>query len=331
MSQSGYNPASPITAVPFPLIVSVLGVDTTLGQALFVDLLHSPRVDKVHAVAFDDFSLHHTLPAPTLRKARIYITSLTKSDRLGRQLSRIPECDIAFCVLSSERRGSTSMSKQAFRAMNYHAPTQFIRRMFALGVLHISVLSHIKADHDSASDFYALKADVEKYVRAIRREAGQYSPIISVFRMPSHIMAAPMDSEISVRTGKVLNDNNHTNVNQQQHELQQNIINVDGDSSFASFSGIHPSSSRSHMERSQSFRDPTRRHALKGDPQLNSKHVQVKDVAAAMQIDAFFKASTKAPPGEQKKRSLLQVFDAEGVQRILEEVEDYDGSQFAPN
>lgn len=331
MSQSGYNSASPITAVPFPLIVSVLGVDTTLGQALFVDLLHSSRVDKVHAVAFDDFSLHHTLPAPTLRKARVYITSLTKPDRLERQLSRIPECDIAFCVLSSDRRGSTTMSKQAFRAMNYHAPTQFIRRMFALGVLHISLLSHIKADHESASDFLALKADVEKFVRAIRREAGQYSPIISVFRMPSHIMAAPTDSEISIKTGKVLNKTNHTNAHQQRHKMQQNIINVDGDTSLASFSAIHPPSSRSHIGRSQSFRDPTRRHAMTGGPQLNSKHVKVMDVAAAMQIDAFFKASTKAPPGEQKKRSLLEVFDAEDVQRILEEVEHYDGLQFPPN
>lgn len=253
------------TPVTFPKIVAVCGADTTLGQNILHDLLHSAQVDKVHAIALDDFALLKQLPSSTLRKARV---TITKPDRLEKALARITECDIAFCVMSTERHASSSMPRPTFSAINYGAPVRFIRRMFELGVLHVAVLSHINADSETRSEFYNLKADLEGFVRDFRREAAEFSPIISLFKMPSHVMAASA------------------------------------------------SSSRA------TSRDP-KGHDM--DPSI----VQVNEVAAAMQIDAFYKANIKGPPGSRRKKCHFEIFDSEDVHRILEEAE-YHRSWLSP-
>lgn len=256
---------SSTTVAPFPKIVALCGADTALGQNLLHDLLHSEQVEKVHAIAMESIPLLDELSSSTLRKARV---TIIKPDRIDKALSRIVECDIAFCVSTTERHGSSSMSSSSFNAINYDIPETFVRKMFELGVMQISMLSHVNADADSRSEFYSQKAELESFTRSFRREAAEFSPIISVFRMPSNVML-PYSSSIT------------------------------------------RSSSRDRNNRDYDAAVP------------------VKDVAVAMQIDAFEKASRKGPPGSRKKKPSLDTFNPKDVRRILADAE-YNQSWLSP-
>lgn len=86
----------------------------------------------------------------------------------------------------------------------------------------------------------------------------------------------------------------------------------------------NPSTVNGKLGRSNSFRDPRRpsNGFSSGVIQFNAaRDVLVDDVVQAVNFDAFYKASIKAPPGESKKRPLIETFDVEDVQRIAEQVE----------
>lgn len=258
--------SSATTPISFPKIVALHGADTALGQLIFRDLLNSTQVDKLHAIALAELDILDQLPRASLRKAQV---SITKPGRLDLALGRISECDIAFCVMSTDRHASGTMSKENFSAINYDAPIRFIFRMFELGVLHIAVLSHVNADPDSSSEFYRLKGKLEDSIRKLRREAGDFAPIITFFKMRSHVMA-PLGSSASRAV------------------------------------------SRDRRGR-----------------ETDSKYVVVKELAAAMQIDAFYKGGIKGPPGSRKKKCHFETFDSEDVHRILKENE-YHESWLSP-
>lgn len=188
-------PSSSTTVAPFPKIVALCGAHTALGQNLLRDLLHSEEVEKVHALAVQDIPLLDHLPSKVLRKSRV---TIVKPDRVDKAMSRIAECDIAFCVLTTERHASSSMSTSSFHTINYSIPTAFVRRMFALGVLHLSLLSHVNADADSRSEFYSRKAELETYTKNLRRDAAEFSPIVSIFKMPTHLMASSIQSASTI-------------------------------------------------------------------------------------------------------------------------------------
>lgn len=263
---TNHEHSSSTTPITFPKIVALHGADTSLGQIIFRDLLNSTQVDKLHAIALAEFGLLDQLPRSSLRKAQL---TITKPGRLELALGRISECDIAFCVMSTDRHAGGTMSKETFSAINYDAPIRFIFRMFELGVLHIAVLSHVNADPDSSSEFYRFKGKLEDSIRKLRREAGDFAPMVTFFKMRSHIMA--------------------------------------------------PSGSSASRAVS---RDRRGREA-------DARHVRVEELAVAMQIDAFYKAGIKGPPGSRKKKCHFEIFDSEDVHRILQENE-YHESWLSP-
>lgn len=181
------SPAFATAKVPFPKIVALCGANTAVGSKLLNDLLHSDQVDKVYAIATEDVPLLNRLQTPILRKARVTIVN---PDKLDSALARIVECDLAFCVMTTDRHASSSVSKATFYAINFSAPMHFLKRMFELGVLHISVLSHHNADLSSRSDFYHLKGELEAFLTKICKDAGDFAPMVSLYKMPSNIMAS---------------------------------------------------------------------------------------------------------------------------------------------
>lgn len=170
-------------ACGFPKIAAVIGAQTDVGQNLLRDLLHSPEIDYVHAITPTEIPLIENMPrnSPELLKARIHITPF---DKLERAFKRISECDLAFCCSTTDRH-PTQIKSSDFRLINYTAPVKFIRQMFELSVLHISILSHADSDEDARSEYCKLKGDMEAFARMLRKEAGEYSPFITVFKPPT--------------------------------------------------------------------------------------------------------------------------------------------------
>lgn len=171
----------------FPKIAVVCGASTELGQSLLLELVHCVEIDKVHAVANSDIPVLNRLTSSLLRKVRVHLFTF---DDLDRTLKKIPECDVAFCCLSTEKHAYESMGRTRFRTYNYVAPKIFVRRMFELGVLYISLLSHAKADASSSTELYRLRGELEKSVRQLRREAADFSPFISMFKVANMVSRA---------------------------------------------------------------------------------------------------------------------------------------------
>lgn len=194
---SSDHPAS-TTVPPFPKIVALCGAHTPLGQTLLRDLLYSHNVDKVYAIATEEIPNLSRLPTSVLTKA---IISYTAADRLDLALSRIPECDIAFCVNTTDRHAFDLLGRSTFRAVNFTIPVRFIHKMFELSVLHMSILSYASADLESRSEFCKVKAELELFVRDMRKEAADFSPLISIFRMPSLDSGAASRSSSRDRRG----------------------------------------------------------------------------------------------------------------------------------
>lgn len=173
---------------PYPKIISLLGADTHLGFLILVDLLSSPQVDKVYAIVFQDIAIH-SLPISLKRKIRL---TITEPENFGKSLSRITECDIAFCISSTDRHAllNSAMSKESFEFINYDAPVRFINCHFQkLGCLNMTILSHINADSNSNAAFYKLKAQLENFIQNIIKDALDFSPVVSLFKLPSYVMA----------------------------------------------------------------------------------------------------------------------------------------------
>lgn len=183
------SPADATTSVPFPKIVALCGASTALGSQLLDELFHSEQVAQIHAIATDDVPLVKRLDASIIRKGFVTIID---ADRPDKALGRIKECDVAYCVMTTDRHASSSMSPAQYRAINYEVPVKFITRMFELGVLHITLLSHTGADKKSRSEFYTLKGELEAFLNKMRKDAGDFAPMATLYRMPSNIMAAPL-------------------------------------------------------------------------------------------------------------------------------------------
>lgn len=171
----------------FPKIALVCGAQTELGQSLLQELVHSSEIDKIHALTNADIPLLNTLSSPLLRKVRVHHFTFETLDHI---LKKIPECDIAFCCLSTEKHAYKSMGRTRFHSYNFSAPKTYIRRMFELGVLYIAVLSHAKAESESSTELYHLRGELEAYARKLRREAADFSPFISVFKVAGMITRA---------------------------------------------------------------------------------------------------------------------------------------------
>eukprot|EP00177_Eucheuma_denticulatum_P006778 GFKZ01012321.1.p1 GENE.GFKZ01012321.1~~GFKZ01012321.1.p1 ORF type:complete len:260 (-),score=33.34 GFKZ01012321.1:388-1167(-) len=178
MSSSFYQPLSLSRA--FPKIAVVCGAHTELGQQVLLELLNSPEIEKVHAIASKDIPILDRLSRSTLRKATVHILSF---DHLRHVLNKIPEADIAFCALGTERGAQNSIGMSKFRLLNVDAPSRFVRGMFELGVLYVAVLSHANADKGSKSELYHARGELEGYVRRLRKEAAEFSPFISMFKV----------------------------------------------------------------------------------------------------------------------------------------------------
>lgn len=164
----------------FPKIAVVCGAETDLGQVLLRELLHSSEIDKVHAIAGSDPAILAKLSRPVLRKVRVHIVAY---DRLTRALDKIPEADVAFCCLGTDKHAYEKIGSTKFHMLNYEAPFRFVEKMFELGVLHVAMLSHPKADRGSSSDMYKLRGKLEEYIRSLRRDAADFSPFISMFKV----------------------------------------------------------------------------------------------------------------------------------------------------
>lgn len=164
----------------FPKIAVVCGAETELGQVLLRELLLSSEVEKVHFIARSDpeilskFRLHH------LRKVTGHIVSY---DKIDLALSKIKEADLAFCCLGTERHAYETIGHTKFQMLNYDAPARFVSKMFELGVLYVSMLSHSKAEIASSSEMYKLRGELEDYVRKLRRDAADFSPYITMFKV----------------------------------------------------------------------------------------------------------------------------------------------------
>ena len=245
---------------PFPKIAAILGASTDVGQSLLRELLDSPEIEKVHAIATNDIPLLSRLSSSQLRKARVHLVPFQDLDKAFR---RISECDIAFCVSISERHAYDQIGHAKFRLINRTGPLRFIDQMFELGVVHFSLLSHYHADSSSRSEFYKNRGEVEDYLRSIRQDAGDYAPYISTFKI-----STPVSNAISTR------------------------------------------STRDHLKSKVSESDS------------RSQQIEVKEVARAMEIDAYAKAAASRPPGSRKKRTANEKFYAPDILRMLRSARD---------
>lgn len=162
----------------------VCGAHTEFGQYILRELLYSSEIERVYAIA--SRKIDSMLPADrsVARKANILITPM---DNLRVTLAKIPEADLAFCALGTERGAQNRIGITRFRTYNVDGPRRFVRGMFKLGVLYIAVLSHVKADKDEKSELFRARGELEEHVKAWRREAGDFSPFISIFKVSNMV------------------------------------------------------------------------------------------------------------------------------------------------
>lgn len=168
----------------FPKIAVVCGAHTKLGQQILHELLYSSEIEKVYAIASTDIDIMSRVDRSVARKASVLITPL---DGLRRAISRIPEADVAFCALGTERHTQNTIGMKRFQQNNFEGPRVFVKGMFKLGVLYIAVLSHVYADKKSRSELFKVRGELEDYVRDLRKEAAEYSPFISMFKVASMV------------------------------------------------------------------------------------------------------------------------------------------------
>lgn len=187
---SNYEPIA--LSRSFPKIAVVCGAETTLGQALLRELLLSSEVDKVHFIARSDPEILSQFRRTYLRKVRAHIVSY---DNIDRALASIPEADVAFCCIGTDRHAYETIGRTKFQTINYHAPVKFVARMFEIGVLTVSVLSHPKADASSSSQMSMLRGQLEQYTRNLRREAAEFSPYVTIFKI-SGMTSNPRKSDV---------------------------------------------------------------------------------------------------------------------------------------
>lgn len=190
------------TSSTFPKIAVLLGADTNLGQALLYQLLNSPDIEVVHAIASSEIDLLSHLPTNVLRKARVHLNSY---QTISRAFSRIPECDLAFSVATTPRHAYSLLGHELFHQQNHALPVVFVNQMFKLGVLHLAILSSEKADPNSRSQFHSAKGLLEQCARRLRREAAEFAPHISIYKVPP-LVTAVHDSETQRLASAILYD-----------------------------------------------------------------------------------------------------------------------------
>lgn len=167
----------------FPKIAVVCGAHTELGKLVLRDLLRSPDIDIVHALAEvdprDGISAH---PA-NMRKLRLYIESL---DYVNLTLKRyVSDADIAFVTLGSSRDDLSSRGAYEFHKNNFGVPLRFVEHMFTLGVQRIAVLSATGAESRvRGNEFLHVKGELVDAIVRMQREAGRYAPAVALFRVP---------------------------------------------------------------------------------------------------------------------------------------------------
>lgn len=174
----------------FPKIAVLCGAHTDLGLQVLIELLHSPEIDMVHAIASKEPSSLRRYSRTLGRKIKLHIYT---SDKISLAFNKIPEADVAFCALGTERGAQNSIGMTRFRTQNYEAPSKFVRAMFELGVLYVGVLSHANANRDGKSELYRMRGELESSIKKLRKEAGEFSPCISLFKvenMVSHLSSS---------------------------------------------------------------------------------------------------------------------------------------------
>lgn len=182
------EPSAPVDVtkrIPPWRIVSIWGGDTALGSKLLWELAHSDQVEKVYVVALNDLPDLRKMASQAYNKVDVRMLS---PDGLEGKLSHITQCDLGFMVMTTERDASYSMSTKNFCAINHYGPIRFVERMYELGALHVSVLSYAGADVSSHSTFCERKGKMELGLSEIRREAQDFGPMITIYRMPANIM-----------------------------------------------------------------------------------------------------------------------------------------------
>lgn len=177
----------------FPKIAVVCGAHTELGQHVLRELIYSAEIEKVYAIASKRIPIMSNFERSVARKATVLTTA---SDNLRDALDRIPEADLAFCALGTERHAQNTVGMTRFRVYNYEAPCKFVKGMFQLGVLYIAVLSHRDANKDARSELFRARGELQSYIRKLRSEASDFSPFISMFKVSNIVKhhSAPSSS-----------------------------------------------------------------------------------------------------------------------------------------
>lgn len=167
----------------FPKVAVVCGASTELGKLVIRDLLRSPYVDRVHALAEydprDEISAH---PA-NMRKLRLHIDSLDYVDRTVNKF--IHHADIAFVTIGSSKDDLATKGPFAFHRDNFDVPRRFILCMFDLAVQRIAVLSADGASpYVRGNEFLKVKGELVQVIIELLRDVGRYAPAVALFRVP---------------------------------------------------------------------------------------------------------------------------------------------------
>lgn len=170
-------------AISYPKIAVVHGAETELGEHLVTELVQSFDIDRVHALISTETHALRRLVSAYPNKLRLHTATLDKLEIVFDK--EIPECDLAFCCLSTSRNAYTEMGNHRFRSINYEIPRRFVQKAFDLGVLHVSLLSHASADPSSRTLFMQMRGELESDVKKLRKEAADFSPYISIFKINS--------------------------------------------------------------------------------------------------------------------------------------------------
>lgn len=167
----------------FPKVAVVCGAHTELGKLVLRDLLRSPYVDLVHALAEVDLRDAISAHPANMRKLRLYIDSLDYVDRTLKKY--VTDADIAFVTLGSSRDDLSSRGAYAFHKDNFDIPRRFVECMFDLGVQRIALLSADGAySHVRGNEFLRVKGELVDVVTRLQREVGRHAPAVALFRVP---------------------------------------------------------------------------------------------------------------------------------------------------
>lgn len=165
-----------------PKIAVVCGADTELGKFVVRELIRSPQILHIYALAEQDViddiphAPHH------IRKLTLLVQPFDFVERtIG---DSVPEADLAFCCLGSPRYVYSSLGPYLYHKLNLDIPLRFLYEMTRLAAHSVSFLTHPSASSRSRSQFLRVKGELLDAVRTVQNDVSPHAPRVTFLMIP---------------------------------------------------------------------------------------------------------------------------------------------------